>query len=256
MSDLIHTADETVQKAADAISAAHHLVAFTGAGMSAESGIPTFRGESGIWNEYDPLVLDIGFFKQNPAESWRAIRDIFYKKAAENPPNAGHLILADWEKRGVLKHIITQNIDDLHYQAGNRSVSEYHGNIRNLVCMKTGKLVPFDPSVFQDDDPVPRSPWGGIYKPDFVFFGEGIPADAARRSAQETSQCDVMLVIGSTGAVYPAAQLPQLAASNGATIIEINPNSSAYTNTITDIHLQYKAAEILPLINKLLRIQE
>ncbi|MFW5801581.1 MAG: SIR2 family NAD-dependent protein deacylase [Spirochaeta sp.] len=245
--------DERVQKAARVIAEAHHVVAFTGAGISAESGVPTFRGDSGIWQRYDPMVLDIRFFQQNPAESWRAIRDIFYETAAEVTPNPGHQVLADWEKRGILQHCITQNIDDLHYRAGSRSISEYHGNIRKLRCRKTGRTIPFTPEVFNLErcpDGVPRSPWGGILKPDFIFFGEGIPQEAAERADAEARACDVMLVIGSTGEVQPAAQLPHIASKGGAWIIEINPHRSNFTSWITDIYLPYESGTVLPLLDR------
>ncbi|AFG38598.1 SIR2 family NAD-dependent protein deacylase [Spirochaeta africana] len=247
--------DSRMQQAAQVIADSHHLIAFTGAGISAESGIPTFRGDNGIWQRYDPRVLETGFFRQNPAESWRAIRDIFYATAADTRPNPGHHVLADWEQHGLLHHIITQNIDDLHHRAGSRSVSEYHGSIRFLRCQKTGKTVPFTEQTLEesmDDRGVPVSPWGGILKPDFVFFGEGIPLKAASRSELEARNCDVMLVIGSTGEVYPAAQLPEIAAKGGAWIIEINPQRSNFTPWITDIYLPYPAGEALPALAALI----
>lgn len=241
-----------LQKAAKTISEANYVTAFTGAGISAESGIPTFRGDNGIWRKYDPRVLEISFFQNNPAESWRAIRDIFYTTAGDVEPNAGHLVLAEWERRGLLKHIITQNIDDLHYRAGSRSVSEYHGNIRNLRCLKTGRIIPFSSELLATAQQVPMSPYGGILKPDFVFFGEAIPEQAAMQAQQAAVSCDVMLVIGSTGEVYPAAQLPHTASANGTFIIEINPAVSSFTNSITDLHLAMPAGEALPRLAELM----
>lgn len=246
-----HMDDLYLKKAAEAIRDSRHMVAFTGAGMSAESGIPTFRGDNGIWKNYDPRVLEVSYFRKHPAESWRAIRDIFYATAQEVTPNAGHLVLADWERRKILHHIITQNIDDLHHRAGSRSVSEYHGNIRFLRCQDTGRRVEFTSELLAEE--IPRSPWGGILKPDFVFFGEGIPIEAADRSLREANHCDVMLIIGSTGEVYPAAELPQTASKGGAFIIEINPEPSNFTPWITDLHIAAPAGEALPALDRILQ---
>lgn len=243
--------------AARLIARSKYLIAFTGAGISAESGLPTFRGSGGVWERYNPRSLEIGYFGESPADSWAVIRDLFYASTRVPEPNAAHRVLANWERRGLLSAVVTQNIDNLHTQAGSREVVEYHGNTRELVCLRTGKIYPFDPGLLRELPP--RSPDGGILKPNFVFFGEGIAPKAARRAEEHFSQADVVLVIGSTGEVYPAAALPELAARRGATVIEINPEVSAYTHTVTSIHLPDRAAAAMsrldPLVDELIREQ-
>lgn len=249
---------QTIEQAAEIISSARYLAAFTGAGISVESGIPAFRGEGGIWDKYDPRVLEISWFLAHPKESWMAIRDIFYEKFAQKEPNSAHYFLSALEREGKLELLVTQNIDELHYKSGSRSIAEYHGNARQLVCLKTGEKVPASRlalSELDDDQLPPMSPAGGVYKPDFVFFGEGIPVEAAVRSEQAAQNCDVMLVIGSTGEVYPAAGIPAHARANGATIIEINPAPSAFTNSITNVYLPMKAGEACLQLANLLNIE-
>ncbi len=237
---------DEIARAAEAIAAAEHLTAFTGAGISVESGIPPFRGEGGIWDLYDPEVLEISWFLKNPKESWIAIRDIFYMKFHQKEPNDAHRFLAAMEERGILKLLVTQNIDELHYRAGSRNIAEYHGNARNLICMKTGEKIPSSSLELQNlsaDELPPMSPAGGLYKPDFIFFGEGIPPDAARRAYEAASASDVMLVIGSTGEVYPAADIPRIARQSGATVIEINPEESFFTHRVSNYRIPMKAGE-------------
>lgn len=237
------SSETEIIKAASLIVNAKHLVAFTGAGISVESGIPPFRGEGGIWSTYDPSILDIDYFSSNPTKSWEGITEIFYSFFSEARPNAAHYLLARLEREGLLKSVITQNIDNMHTEAGNKVVIEYHGNSRWLKCNQCGEryqiaevsLEPLPPRCMEDHE---------VLKPDFVFFGEGIPSDAASRSVEEVSAADLMLIIGTTGEVMPAAMLPSIARSRGAQIIEINPERSAYTNSITDVFLQGPAAEV------------
>lgn len=243
----------TYAQAATRLRGASYVVAFTGAGISVESGIPPFRGPGGIWERYDPHVLDLDRFYRRPAQSWTAIREMFFGTEYDATPNAAHRVLADWETHGILKAIITQNIDNLHTMAGNKNVIEYHGNTREVVCTKTGKVYEFNRSMLdQAGMEPPRSPAGDLLKPNFVFFGEGIPAHAAVAAERHIEHSDVVLVVGSTGEVYPAAALPQLAASRGATIIEVNPYPSSYTKTITDVYLPAPATDALARLNAML----
>lgn len=233
--------DMLIENAAEAMLGASHLSAFTGAGISVESGVPPFRGENGLWNTYDPSVLELSFFRRYPEKCWPVIREIFYDHFSQAEPNAAHLLLAELEKMGILKALITQNIDDLHHRAGSRSVIEYHGNSRQLICISCGAKSTVSKETISRLPP--RCNCGGIYKPDFVFFGEAIPADAMKYSQEAAYATDCMVLIGTTGEVYPAAMLPQIASRRGATIIEINPSPSNYTDTITDIYLPMKAGE-------------
>ncbi len=238
------------ESAARLIKNAKHLTAFTGAGISAESGIPTFRGKEGIWNKYDPIILDIDYFKSNPEKAYPLIKEMFYEIIDKAQPNKAHKILGQWEREGILKAIITQNIDNLHQKAGNKNVIEFHGNTRDLVCMNCGEKFSVN-SIDFEQNPVICPKCGGLLKPDFVFFGEPIPADAYKQSVFHTLASDVYLVIGTTGIIMPASLLPYEAKKNGAKIIEINTEPSEYTEKITDIFLQGKATEILDKLNNL-----
>ncbi len=236
--------DNKLELAAGYIKNARHLVAFTGAGISVESGIPPFRGDDGLWSKYDPQVLDLGYFHQNPLESWEVIKEIFYDFFGNAQPNPAHIALAQLEKMGILKCVITQNIDNLHQAAGNTIVHEFHGNSQKLVCTKCSKHYEVSEINFEKLPPLCVD-CNSLIKPDFIFFGEGIPPDAYNASLKAAEAADVFIIIGSTGEVMPASQIPVVAKQTGAKIIEVNPESSRYTNSITDIHLQGKAGQIL-----------
>lgn len=235
-SDLIKQAAETLRKA-------QYAIAYTGAGISVESGVPPFRGENGIWNNYDPKTLDLDFFHSNPKESWEVIRELFYNYFGNAKANKAHLALAKLEEFGILKCVITQNIDNLHQQAGSETVFEFHGNSLKLICTKCSKY--YTPDDINFERLPPYCECTGLLKPDFIFFGEGIPMDAYQNSVNAVSQADVVIIIGSTGEVMPAAQMPFLAKQNGATIIEVNPEKSKFTKQITDIHLKGKAGDVM-----------
>ena len=245
--------NKKIREAASIIKEARHVTAFTGAGISVESGIPPFRGENGIWNKYDPMILDIHFFMEHPTESWKVIKEIFYDFFGKAEANRAHIVLAEMEKSGLLREVITQNIDNLHQKAGNTVVHEFHGNSRNLICTKSGELLP---AAHADLDALPpiHPATGGLLKPDFIFFGEGIPRIAYDASLKAAADSDVFLVIGTTGEIMPASQIPYLAKENGATIIEVNTKESNYTSRITDIFLQGKATEMMDLLAREMRI--
>ncbi|MEO1923975.1 MAG: NAD-dependent deacylase [Nautiliaceae bacterium] len=228
------------KKAADIIKNSKFPVAFTGAGISVESGIPPFRGPTGLWSKYDPKILDIDFFIQNPAESWKYIKEIFYDYMGNTTPNDAHKFLAWLEKSGKLKGIITQNIDNLHQKAGSKKVIEFHGTASQMECIDCKRKFPSD-SISLENLPPLCPDCQGILKPDFVFFGEPIPPKAFEESIRLCENTDCLIVIGTTGEIMPASQLPILAKQNGTKIIEINIEPSNYTNTITDIFLNDKA---------------
>ena len=238
-----------IRYAADLLRKSNFTFAFTGAGISVESGIPPFRGELGLWNKYDPKVLDLAYYGKHKEECWFAIREIFYDFFADAKPNAAHKVLAEMEQKGMLQSIVTQNIDNLHYEAGNRVVHEFHGNSKKLICLKCGKTSTADEIDFKTIPPKCEND-GEILKPDFIFFGEGIPKDAYKKSFEDAEKAEVCIVIGSTGEVVPASYVPQAAKQNGAVVIEINPEKSNFTNGTTDIFLQGKAGEILTKIAK------
>ncbi|MCD4729912.1 MAG: NAD-dependent deacylase [Bacteroidales bacterium] len=243
--------DVQLHKAAEAIRHSDFTIAFTGAGISVESGIPPFRGENGIWSKYDPSTLELGFFYENPKESWEVIKQLFYDFFGDAQSNIAHQVLAQMEKEGMLNCVITQNIDNLHQQAGSKVVHEFHGNSQKLLCVKCRKYyVPADINL--DKLPPKCFNCDGLIKPDFVFFGEGIPTEAYKNSVDAASKADVVIIIGSTGEVMPAAQIPYHAKQNGATIIEVNPGVSNFTNSITDIYLEGKATEVMGELKEVL----
>lgn len=236
MSDLI-------KEAANIIKSSKHITAFSGAGISVESGIPPFRGPQGLWNSIDPTFIEINYFEENYEKSWKDIKKIFYDFFGKAKPNPAHIALAELEKMGLLKAIITQNIDNLHQEAGSKMVYEFHGTASRLVCLRCGKQ--FKAAEFSFKEMPPKcQKCGGRIKPDFVFYGEGIPEKAYRASMLEATEADLFIVVGTTGEVMPACMIPQIARQNGAKIIEINIASSALTSNTTTHFLQGKAGEI------------
>ena len=248
------TNEEKIKQAAEILSKSKRIVGFTGAGTSAESGIPPFRGEGGIWNKYDPNSLDIDFYYSHTKDSWKIIREVFYNFFSNKKikPNPGHEILAKWEKEGHLSAVITQNIDDLHTIAGNTNVYEFHGNMSRFVCTHCGKKFPAKEMKLTENPPHCEQ-CGGLLKPDFIFFGEGIPEKAYYGSVDAAENCDAFIIIGTSGQVSPANMVPGIAKRNGAKIIEINMEPSTYTNYISDLYLEGKSGEILPSIDALIK---
>ena len=245
--------EEKIREAAHILAESKHIVAFTGAGMSAESGIPPFRGEGGIWNKYNPESLEIEYYYKHMQDSWNIIREVFYDyfNNSDVKPNAGHLVLAKWEQEGRLDCVITQNIDDLHTVAGNTKVHEFHGNMSRFVCNKCNTKFPAKSINITKEPPVcPKC--GGSLKPDFIFFGEGIPHDAYYGSVDAAENCDAFIIIGTSGQVSPANLIPGIAKNHGAKLIEINMEPSTYTKRISDIFIQGKSGEILPKIDELI----
>lgn len=227
-------------RAARIIKSSERCVAFTGAGISVESGIPPFRGENGLWNKYDPMIFDIQYFNQNTQKSWEMIRQLFYELLGQVRPNSAHYCLAEMEARKMLKAVITQNVDNLHRDAGSKTVHEFHGSLKKVVCLSCRtryKISEIDLHCL----PPACSKCGGILKPDVIFFGEEIPEPARTHSFNETAKADCFILIGTTGMVAPANLIPREAKLNGADIIEINLFPSEYTRSITDIFLQDKA---------------
>lgn len=229
-------------------------IALTGAGISVESGIPDFRSPSGLWSKYDPEEYGyIESFRKDPAKVWRMILEVqeLLNKARPNP---AHVSLAELERAGYIRAIITQNIDSLHQKAGSVEVIEYHGHARTLRCDLCGQT--YLPETVKLDELPPRCHCAGPLRPEFVFFGEPIPAIAHRRSMEYAAQCDVMFVIGTSATVAPASYLPYIAKERGAYIVEINPSPSAISGAITDLYIGEPAGKALPLIvEALLRLK-
>ena len=217
-------------------------VALTGAGVSAESGIDTFRSKDGLWKKYDPSVYaSIEVFRKDPSKYW-TIRGDFIRNYDEYHPNPGHFALAELENLGLVRSVITQNIDGLHTKAGSRKVIEIHGSLRETYCLKCEKefIAPNIPEGLP-----PYCECGGVLKPNTVLFGEPLPPDALDGAYREAQECNVMLVIGTSAVVQPAASLPLIAKERKSTIIEINIEK---TFPFADCCIQEKSGVALPKI--------
>ncbi len=246
--------DSLIKSAARDLAAASRVVALTGAGISVESGIPPFRGKGGLWERIDPMeYAHIDAFMKDPAKVWqvliREMKDVVDKAR----PNSAHQGLARLEALGILKTIITQNVDGLHQMAGNTDVIEFHGNFAWQRCMQCDHRL--ETRCIDLAQMPPRCRCGGIFRPECVFFGEMIDPDLLNRSRQAASNCDVMLVVGTSALVQPAAYMPVVAKRSGARIIEINSEKTPLTRDVSDLLIMGKAGEVfnrlLPEIEKL-----
>ena len=247
------TTDTLIQQAADLIRNSKKLVVLTGAGVSKESGVPTFRDAlDGLWAEYDPMKLATPqAFRANPKLVW----DFYeYRRSIIAPatPNPGHRALAALEQRFPEIPIITQNVDRLHEAAGSRHVIHLHGDIHlnrcSANCQGSPTILADDVLVHGGEDEVPRCPHcGSPARPDVVWFGEMLPLDQLDEAKHVSAGADVMLVVGTSGVIMPAADMPVIAKRAGAKIIEINPDETPIT-PITDIWLQGTSGEILPRV--------
>jgi NAD-dependent deacetylase len=246
---------EGLQRAAEWIAGAERVVVSTGAGMSRESGIPTFRDAlEGLWALYDPqqLATEQGF-RRDPrlVWSWYASRR---RAVAACAPHDGHRALAELATLVPRLTLVTQNIDGLHARAGSPDVVELHGNLLRAKCLDGGH--PFDGPVPDsgagEEDPPPCPACGSPLRPDVVWFGEMLPADATERAWREAGGCDVMLVVGTSGTVWPAAELPLVARRAGARVVEVNPEPSDVTPA-ADLFMQGPAGELLPTLVRAVR---
>lgn len=236
--------DDLIARAAKHIAQSHRVVALTGAGISVESGIPPFRGKGGVWETIDPMEFaHINAFMRDPAKVWRVLIMALAKCLETARPNAAHAGLADLEARGRLATVITQNVDGLHQMAGNTDVIEFHGTFAVLSCLDCRNKAPIS-GVSLAAIP-PRCRCGGIYRPECIFFGEMISPEALVRSQQAAATCDVMLVIGTSALVQPAAFMPVTARDNGAVVIEINPEPTPLTHSVSDFLIPGKAGVIM-----------
>jgi NAD-dependent deacetylase len=238
---------QLIQRAAKDILHSKKTIAFTGAGISVESGIPDFRGAQGLWQKYDPEeYAHIDAFYANPDKVWLMIKDMFSLIMAAKP-NPAHMGLAELERMGLLSSVITQNVDGLHQAAGNTNVIEFHGTHRTLSCLKCSTKIE-GTSLTLEDLPPRCSRCSSLLKPDVVFFGEPIPWEAQIMSFKESKSCKAVLVIGTSAVVYPAATIPITAKERGAIVIEINTEPTPLTNQISDYLICGSAGEIIPAI--------
>jgi NAD-dependent deacetylase len=224
------------------------VVAFTGAGISVDSGIPAFRGGQGLWEKYDPMeYAHIQAFYRDPGKVWTMLREMASVIFSAEPSPA-HKALASLEDAALLTAVITQNVDGLHQVAGNGKVIEYHGNHRRLVCIHCKGRREFVPDALKIVPYPTCEKCGEPLKPDVVFFGEQIPILEQVEANEQAKRCKVMIIIGTSGVVYPAAEIPYIAHSNGAKIVEINLEPTPFTSSISHYFFAGSASTVLPRI--------
>jgi NAD-dependent deacetylase len=255
------TREALIQKAAADLVKAHYAVALTGAGISTESGIRDFRGPDGIWTK-DPAAERRVYemyerLLDNPKAYWEETLNSpgLFGDLSRIKPNRGHIALAELEKMGLLKCVITQNVDNLHEKAGSQQVLDYHGNHFKLRCMRCNKrylIEDYNLNQLNEKGELPPhcKYCNGVLKLDVVYFQERIPDDIAIQSLREIEQCDLLLICGTSAVVYPFANLPRIARNNNnITIIELNMEPTPLTEDgISDYFIQGKTGEILPAI--------
>lgn len=244
-----------VERAAAILMAAGSALALTGAGVSAESGIATFRGEGGLWTKYDPVkVSSIDSFLADPAAYWRVSKERG-RAALAARPNAGHYALAAMEAAGRLVAVVTQNTDGLHQDSGSRHVVELHGSGRSVQCLECGRREPRSEVQERLDVEMPprcTSCGGTLLKPTVVLFGEPMPRHAIDEAYALARRADAMLVVGSSLVVYPAAEVPLVAVQSGARMIVVNAEPTPF-DELADVVIYGRSGEILPRIASLIR---
>jgi NAD-dependent deacetylase len=226
------------------------VAVLTGAGISAESGVPTFRGEEGLWKEFRPEELaTFDAFMANPQLVWEWYE--YRRKIIEEiKPNPGHSALVAFQGHFETFDLITQNVDGLHHQAGSKKVIELHGNIRRNKCIQCDKRYESLEKALPGNPP--QCPCGGNIRPDVVWFGEMLPQDAINYAFSVSSQCDLFFSVGTSAVIHPAASLPLIAKRNGAYVVEINICPTEISHLV-DESLLGKSGEVLPSLVKSLR---
>ncbi|HVN32876.1 MAG TPA: NAD-dependent deacylase [Thermoanaerobaculaceae bacterium] len=238
---------KSVKRAAEMLRSAQRVVAFTGAGVSAESGVPTFRGVGGLWEGHpvEELASPRGFFA-DPERVWR-----FYEERRQNlalvSPNPAHRVLACWQDRFPTYAVVTQNVDGLHQVAGARAVLELHGSIWRVRCLGCGR------EREERTVPLPRVPpvcseCGAMERPAVVWYGEFLPEAVMAAASAAIEACEVLVVVGTSAVVYPAAGFVEVAANAGAKVIEVNPEASRMAH-LADVALRGPAGKLLPLVD-------
>jgi len=241
--------DREIEAAAQIILEAEYTIALTGAGMSVESGIPPFRGPGGLWTKYgEPPMNGFEIFLSDPKKAWQQrlsrCNDELFAPLQRAKPNPGHLALAELETIGVLRFVITQNIDDPHRQAGQKALAEIHGNWKLIRCLECGSR--FRPEEVSLETLPPSCPrCAGLLKSDTVSFGEPIPSDVLGVCATQASRADLVIVAGTSATVYPAAGFAIEVKQRGGVMIEVNLYESELTR-VCDVSLRGGAADVLP----------
>jgi NAD-dependent deacetylase len=249
--------EEKINRVAQMIAKSRRLVVFTGAGISTESGIPDFRGPGGLWTKYDPDDFTIDKFLGSAAQRkkmWQRLREGGLMEDAL--PNPAHLVIVELEKMGKLSALVTQNVDNLHQKAGSNPalIRELHGNMQMLVCLNCHERYPIAivKERYADSDNVPTCDYcRGILKPDVIFFGEALPQQTLAQATRDAEGCDLMMVIGSSLVVYPAAYMPVYAKQSGAKLVIINKGPTEQDH-LADVRIDAPAGETMTkILNRL-----
>lgn len=240
-----------IQAATEILRATDRLIAFTGAGVSTESGIPDFRGPDGVWDTFDPADLSIQALRDDPETYWEQ-RSAFESAIDWDTvsPNPAHEALADLETAGQLECIITQNVDALHQAAGTESVLELHGTRRKAHCIACRETIPverLEHKLAKQDLPPRCDSCGGLLKYATVAFGERLPEHTLRDARRQAAACDGILVVGSSLTVEPAASLPMTAVDTGANLVIVNHDSTS-ADSIADVVIRKSAGDAVPAI--------
>lgn len=240
---------ELIEAAAALLRNGSYVIALTGAGISTRSGIPDFRSpHSGLWEHHNPAeVASLYGFKRYPERFYEWIRPLAHT-ILDAAPNPAHIALAQLEAMDKLQSIITQNIDMLHVRAGSQTVYEVHGHLREVTCIHCFKVYPARPHIldFLDNNILPRcSGCGSVLKPNVILFGEQLPVLPLLAARREARQCDVMLVVGSSLEVYPAAELPLMARQAGASLIMINLGETVL-DSMAQVVIHSDVIDVLP----------
>jgi len=233
----------------DELTTADRVAVLTGAGISAGSGVPTFRDPGGLWEEFEPKELaNVDAFLDNPelVQGWYRHRREVVEKAE---PNAGHQALVALEEHVPSVVVLTQNVDDLHNRAGSSEVVELHGNITDNYCMECERPADAETvdAAIQNGEPARCPNCDGLIRPDVVWFGEMLPPDAVDRAHVAAEEADVLLSVGTSAVVYPAARLPLVAKEEGAYVAEVNPDTTGVTDTV-DESVRAEAGTALPAL--------
>lgn len=226
-----------------------HSYVLTGAGVSKGSGIPTFRGEDGLWDIYDfEEVATLEAWMRNPEKLWKMYQEGIHQ-IFNAQPNAAHKAIVDLENKGYCHHIITQNVDSLHQKAGSKNVLEVHGNLARIRCIVCGKSQQLKetPKVVP-----PMCPCGGMMRPDVTLFNETLPEDEITKAFAIANKANLVLIVGTSAEVYPAAGLPLMSKRNGAKIIAFNYEETEHVS-VADFFIEGKSEETLPIFVEMLR---
>lgn len=248
------TIEEQAEAFVDLVKASESAVAFTGAGISTESGIPDYRSPgTGLWEKMDQSVVSLSGFLRNPSAYYDYAVELYPVRSAAKP-NPAHFLLAELEDKGVLKGVITQNVDGLHHEAGSGQVHELHGSLRQVVCLDCTELEPMESAmerVFSGQNPPLCRSCGGVLKPNAVFFGEALPHVPWESSVELARTSDLFITIGSSLQVSPASSLPDIAVRAGGKLVIMNLMPTPYDSE-AELLIQEKIGEFSSIVSELL----